>query len=150
MSAGKPVKAGVGAVIHRLAPGLDGLLGVTQVLLLRRQNCAGAGSWCVPGGRIDEDDVANWEDAIGRAAEREAMEETGLRVRALSHGRQMLSHMSSGEPWICVMVPCEVVSNDQPVNMEPDKCAEMGWFRLTCLPSPLFVGGPEALAFPSH
>jgi len=150
MSHGKRVGIGVGAVIHRLAPGLDGVMGVTQILMLRRRGVAGAGTWCVPGGRVDEDDVANWEDAIGRAAEREAAEEVGLRVRALPHGRKIISHMSDGEPWVCVMVPCEVLGPGEPVNMEPEKCAEMGWFRLTCLPSPLFVGGPEALTFPSH
>ena len=67
---GKPGKetprVAVGALVRR-----EG-----KVLLVRRGNPPQQGQWAVPGGSVD------WGETLQQAAEREVLEETGIRVRA--------------------------------------------------------------------
>jgi len=59
-------QAGVGAVVfHR-----------GRVLLVRRARAPNAGQWAIPGGRVA------WGESLRAAAEREVLEETGVRIRA--------------------------------------------------------------------
>jgi ADP-ribose pyrophosphatase len=59
-------RAAVGALVVRRG----------QVLLVRRRDPPNAGQWAVPGGRI------RLGETLQAAAEREVLEETGVRVRA--------------------------------------------------------------------
>lgn len=65
MSGAQP-QLGVGAIVER-----DG-----AVLLVRRGRAPNQGQWAIPGGRVQPG------ESLGAAAEREILEETGLRIRA--------------------------------------------------------------------
>lgn len=47
-----------------------------RVLLVRRAREPNRGQWAIPGGRLE------WGETLAQAAEREILEETGVRVRA--------------------------------------------------------------------
>lgn len=76
-------RVGVGAVVRR---------GDT-VLLVRRARAPCAGEWAIPGGKV------RWGEPMRVAAEREILEETGIRIRA---GRPIytfehIEHDATGE-----------------------------------------------------
>lgn len=120
------------------------------MLLLLRQGGAGDGTWAPPGGAVEPEDVAKGGDVLGEAARREAMEEVGIRVRPLPHGRVTVGHITDGQPWVCVHIPCEPVDDFEPRICEPTKAAALRWFPAADLPSPLFepANAPGALAWP--
>ena len=47
-----------------------------RVLLVKRKNAPSAGQWAIPGGRV------KWGETLKAAAEREVLEETGVRIEA--------------------------------------------------------------------
>ena len=59
-------RVGVGAVVFHDA----------RVLLVLRAQAPNADQWAIPGGRL------NWGESLQAAAEREILEETGVRIRA--------------------------------------------------------------------
>lgn len=62
----KGPQVGVGAIV----------LHEGRVLLVLRQRPPNAGQWAIPGGK------QHWGESLQQAAEREILEETGIRVRA--------------------------------------------------------------------
>ncbi|MGE4063645.1 MAG: NUDIX hydrolase [Rhodospirillaceae bacterium] len=62
---------GVGVVVVRRAAGR------VEVLLIRRGRPPRVGEWSIPGGRQE------WGETVRETAEREILEETGVRVRGL-------------------------------------------------------------------
>jgi 8-oxo-dGTP pyrophosphatase MutT (NUDIX family) len=83
-----------------LRPGVHGV----EVLLLERHRAIEfhGGDWVFPGGRVDPEDALPGEDLWGegparRAAARETLEETGLRIRAES--LVPLSHWTTPESY---------------------------------------------------
>ncbi len=65
------IQVGVGAIVLRRR-----LQGGLELLLVQRLKDPGKGSWAVPGGRM------KFGETLSSCAEREVLEETGLRVRA--------------------------------------------------------------------
>lgn len=104
-----------------------------RLLLLRRKNVHGEGSWSTPGGHLE------YGETPEACAAREALEETGvvvgdLRFRAITNdlfeplGRHyvtiwMEGTWLSGEPAVCA----------------PYEMSEVGWFPWDALPEPLFL-----------
>ena len=103
-----------------------------KIYLLKRAGSHGAGTWCVPGGWIDQG-----EDAKDAAA-RELKEETGIdeaHLRFVGY-----SNDKHPEGWTGISLWYEVTKrNKEPVIMEPDKATEDGWFPMHDLPEPLFA-----------
>jgi 8-oxo-dGTP diphosphatase len=116
-------QVGVAVVIER-----DG-----RVLLVKRKNAHGAGSWAVPGGHLEFGEMLE-ECAIRETREEVGIDISGVRFAAItndifpekgSHYITIWMHTASsvGEP--CIAAAREV--------------GEVGWFSWNALPTPLFL-----------
>jgi 8-oxo-dGTP diphosphatase len=100
------------------------------LLLGKRKNVYGAGTWGLPGGHLE-----TGETMVG-AAKRELMEETGLQANSYIFSN-FVNDISSGQHYIQVGFVVTDFSGE-PVIKEPKRCAEWHWFKLTDLPKELF------------
>lgn len=121
-------RVGCGAAIVR-----DG-----KILLIRRLRPPEAGCWSLTGGKVDPGE--RWEDSILREAE----EEVGLR---LTETRLLcvVNLMTDGQHWVSPVLLATAFEGEA-VNREPEKHAEIGWFALDDLPSPLSSAVVQAVA----
>lgn len=119
----KQVRVGVGAIVERGG----------KVLLLKRRNAHGHGSWGFPGGHLE------FGETPEAAARREVREETGLRVDGMKPaGFTNDFFRNEGKHYITLYLLCKK-ANGIPQVMEPEKCERLGWFGWNKLPKPLFL-----------
>ncbi|MDX3661194.1 NUDIX domain-containing protein [Streptomyces sp. ID05-26A] len=102
-----------------------------EVLLSRRRDTDPRfdGLWHLPSGKLDAG-----ESVLGGAA-REAAEEIGVVIEAgdLRHVHTVHATGTGVEPRLGLFF--EVLRwSGEPVNLEPAKCSELGWFGLGALP----------------
>jgi len=97
-----------------------------KLLLGKRKNIYGAGTWGLPGGHLETG------EAMKDSAARELMEETGL-TGELFEFSNMVNDRSRGEHYIQVGFIAKNV-NGEPKLREPDRCEEWGWFEFNNLP----------------
>ena len=112
-------RVGCGAAIVR-----DG-----RLLLIRRARPPEAGTWSLPGGKVDL-----WEP-VEAAVRREVAEEVGIvlgEVRLL----QVADLMADGQHWVAPTYLAERFEGE-PRILEPEKHTGLGWFDLGALPAPL-------------
>lgn len=119
---GRP-KVGLGVCIVK-----DG-----KVLLGKRLNAHGDGSWSFPGGHLEFGET--WEEC----AKRETMEETGLKI----HKPVFITCTNDVFPaekkhYITIYMKADWGSGE-PKVLEPDKMVKWEWFEWENLPSPLFI-----------
>ncbi len=90
-----------------------------------------AGTWEFPGGKVD------FGETLETAIVREFFEEYGM-VIELTELLTVANHIlpDEGQHWVSPTYLARHVSG-QPVILEPEKCAGIGWFRLDELPEPL-------------
>jgi 8-oxo-dGTP diphosphatase len=98
--------------------------GDNHILLGRR---ADNGLWADPGGKV------NPGESLGRAAIRELLEETGIKVAIEFMPRHIGSHSYGGFNVHFMLVKGWM---GFPRRMEPEKCLEWRWFRLSRTPAP--------------
>jgi 8-oxo-dGTP diphosphatase len=100
-----------------------------QALLLKRQNTGFSdGMWSVIAGRMDGG------EEVKAAAVREAQEEAGLILEESDLEVIGVLHRNSPDSeWIDFFLRVHSW-REEPVNMEPHKCAELRWFPLGSLP----------------
>jgi 8-oxo-dGTP diphosphatase len=100
-----------------------------QVLLLERANSGYMDGWfSVPAGHVDG------QETIWQAAQRELAEEVGVTITQEQSPSHVMHRMKENEE----RVDYFFIINDwpgEPVNAEPDKCAQVKWFELNHLPS---------------
>ncbi|MFC0550221.1 NUDIX domain-containing protein [Planotetraspora thailandica] len=114
-----------------------------RVLLGRRQGTGYAdGEWQImPSGHLEEG------ESVIEATAREAREELGVEVSGLTVAHVMHHRNPGGTARIGMFLVAETV-HGTPVNAEPHKCAELGWFPVDDLPSatvPYARAGVEAV-----
>jgi 8-oxo-dGTP diphosphatase len=121
-SEGKP-ETGVGVCLLR-----DG-----KVLLGKRKNSHGDGSWSFPGGHLEM--YESWE----KCAEREVLEETGLRLKnPVFAGVTNDIFIQEKKHYITIFIKAEYDSGQLELR-EPEKCSEWKWFPWDDLPELLFL-----------
>ena len=92
---------GVGAVVTRMRRD-----GCAELLVVQRQRDPGKGLYAVPGGKMEDG------ESLRQCAEREVLEETGLRIRAAERG----AYAFLVGDYVVVDVRAELVnSHDEPV-----------------------------------
>ncbi len=104
-----------------------------RVLLLKRKNVHGAGSWSTPGGHLE------FGETPEECARREAKEETDVniadvRFRAITND----VFEDIGRHYITIWMQAQYASGTPVVNAEYEM-SEVGWFARDALPEPLFL-----------
>ncbi len=102
-----------------------------QILLGKRKNCVGEGSWGLPGGHLEPN------EKLIEGAKRELKEELNIESDDLKF---VAITDDIGEDWhyIHVTFSLEQFLGEYSLN-EPDKCFEWRFFDLHHLPHPLFL-----------
>lgn len=115
-------KIGVGVCIIK-----DG-----RVLLGKRLNAHGQGTWAFPGGHLE------FGETIIECALREVSEETGLKITNIRRGPYTEDlFIAENKHYITLIMIADWLAGD-PAVLEPHKCEEWKWFEWNQLPSPLF------------
>ena len=120
---GRWVGVGVGALIVR----------DDEVLLLRRRNVHGDGTWSTPGGHVD------FGETLERCAAREVEEETGLvvgEVRFLAVTNDVMP--ADDRHYVTVWMRCDHAGGE-PRVAAAHEMSEVRWFPVDALPEPLFT-----------
>lgn len=115
-------KVGVGVIIVRNG----------KVLLGKRKNAHGEGSWCFPGGHMEAGET------LQATAKREVKEETGMSVISITNGPYTNDIFEKEDKHYITLYVIAEVEGD-PKVMEPEKCEEWEWFSWDALPKPLFI-----------
>ncbi|KAI3319717.1 nudix domain-containing protein [Xylariaceae sp. AK1471] len=93
-----------------------------ELITGKRAGSHGAGSWAFPGGHLE------MGESFFTCAERETLEETGLRVKAtkvVAVTNDVFD--ASSKHYVTMFVQCVMEDADaQPQTLEPDKCE--GWY----------------------
>ncbi len=104
-----------------------------HVLLIKRKNAHGEGSWSTPGGHLD------FGETPEECAIRETQEEVGITITNV-HFIALTNDIfeAYGKHYITLWMEAECLSGEPKVAAD-DEVAELGWFRWDFLPVPLFL-----------
>ncbi len=103
------------------------------VLLGKRKNSHGAGTWALPGGHLE------FNESIADCAAREVFEETALHIKNVQHAAFTNDvFVEEQKHYVTLFVTAEYDCGNLDVK-EPHKCERWAWFRWDELPSPLFL-----------
>ena len=104
-----------------------------RILLGKRKNAHGAGTWQLPGGHLE------FNESIEECARREVFEETGLAVGDLVRGPYTNDIFEDeGKHYVTLFVIARRWDGE-PVLKEPQKCERWEWFSWNDLPAPKFL-----------
>jgi 8-oxo-dGTP diphosphatase len=119
----KTPSVGVGVIIEK-----DG-----QVLLLKRKNVHGAGSWSTPGGHLE------YGESPEECAIREVKEETGVNIGDVKF-RAITNDFFEGSEkhYITIWMEGRHLSGKPFVNAA-NEASDVDWFAWDALPKPLFL-----------
>ncbi|CAF1852435.1 unnamed protein product [Brassica oleracea] len=108
-----------------------------SVLLGKRRSSIGNSTFALPGGHLE----FAGESFEGCAA-REVMEETGLEIekmKLLTVTNNVFKEAPKPSHYVTVFMRATLVDpNQDPENMEPEKCEGWDWYDWLNLPTPLF------------
>ena len=116
-------KIGVGVIIIKN----------NKILLGKRKNAHGNGSWNPPGGHLE------FGEKIEDCAKRETMEEARIKIKNLKMGPFTNDvFKKENKHYITLYVIADYASGQTKI-MEPKKCEKWEWFSWNNLPKPLFL-----------
>lgn len=124
-------KVGIGAIV---------LNSQGKVLLGRRKNAHGEGSWAFPGGHLEAG------ESFAGCARREVMEETGLEVAEFRCVGVTNDIFAENDKHYVTIFMMGKSGQGEPEIREPHKCEGWGWFSFDSLPRPLFLTIENLLA----
>jgi ADP-ribose pyrophosphatase YjhB (NUDIX family) len=110
-----------------------------RLLLIKRRKNPEAGYWGLPGGKVDP------SEDIEAAVRREIAEELGIEL-ALQRLLRLTQFVDagSGDLWVAPVLLASVRSGMPQIN-EPQALAELAWFALDRLPTPLTAATIQAM-----
>ena len=104
-----------------------------KVLLGKRKNSHGEGTWCFPGGHLE------FNEKIEECGKREVLEEAGIKIKNIKLGPFTNDiFKKEGKHYVTLFLISDYDSGKVRV-MEPDKFEKWGWFEWGKLPKPLFL-----------
>ena len=103
-----------------------------KVLLGKRKNAHGKGTWGFPGGHLEH------KEEIEDCAKREVMEESGIQIKNLKRVAFTNDFFSEDKHYVTLFIRSEYESGEVKL-MEPEKCEKWDWFEWNKLPKPLFL-----------
>jgi 8-oxo-dGTP diphosphatase len=104
-----------------------------KVLLGKRKNSHGSGTWQFPGGHLE------FNETIENCAKREVLEETGIKIKNIKLGPYTNDIFKQEQKhYITLFVISEYESGELELR-EPQKCEKWGWFEWNQLPQPSFL-----------
>ena len=115
-----------------------------QLLLLKRLNVHGAGTWSTPGGHLD------FGETPTACAIREVKEETGVditNVRFLGITNDIFK--AEGLHYITLWMAGDYLSGEPGINA-PGEMSQVGWFSINELPQNLFLPLSHLLSGQGH
>jgi 8-oxo-dGTP diphosphatase len=140
VDANHTVRVGVGVVVAR----------GEEVLMLKRHNAHGAGSWAPPGGHLD------YLESPAVCACREVREEAGVEIESPRLIDVTIDTFDDiGRHYVTLWLHARYSSGTAHVA-SPREVAAFGWFRWDALPQPFFlsfahlVGGAGLLGWRDH
>jgi 8-oxo-dGTP diphosphatase len=111
-----------------------------QVLLMKRRNSHGDGTWSNPGGHLE------YGEALEECAIRETQEETGVTIADVTF-RAITNDLFEAQEkhYITIWMEGRYVSGEPTINSQREM-SEVGWFSWNALPQPLFLPLENLLA----
>ena len=103
-----------------------------KLLLLKRKGAHGDGSWCAPGGHLENG------ESFAECAIREAEEEAGVKIDEIKVIGLTNDIFDAEKHYITIATIGKVISGE-PKIMEIDKATDIGWFEFDNLPKPMFL-----------
>ncbi|MFH1246845.1 MAG: NUDIX domain-containing protein [Candidatus Micrarchaeota archaeon] len=117
-------EVGIGVFVHNASG---------EVLIHKRKNIIGNGTWALPGGKLE------FNETIEQCAKREAKEECDVEIKNVKVlGITEDFFTVENRHFITIFVDSELASGEAKI-MEPEKASELSWVSLDNLPSPLFL-----------
>ena len=104
-----------------------------RVLLGKRKNSHGNGTWQFPGGHLE------YGESIEACARRELREETGLVIDELRIGPYTNDFFEKERKHYVTLFVIAGKTRGDVRNGEPDKCERWDWFPWSRLPEPRFL-----------
>lgn len=111
-----------------------------KVLVGKRKNIRGNGTWAFPGGHLE------FRESFEKCIKREVMEETGIKIKNIKF--QTLTndiHPKEKTHYVTLFFTSDYDSG-KVRNMEPEKCEGWEWVLWNKLPHPLFLPIKNLLA----
>jgi 8-oxo-dGTP diphosphatase len=104
-----------------------------RVLMGKRKNSHGEGSWQFPGGHLE------FRETPEDCARRELLEETGLVTNNFEKGKFTNSIFDKEDKHYITLFITTNWEEGEPEIKEPEKCEGWEWFEWENLPKPLFL-----------
>ncbi len=103
-----------------------------KILLLKRRGSHGEGTWALVGGHLE------FKESLEEGAIRETLEETGIKIK----NPELITITNDifekeDKHYITIFMKANI--EEEPKNIEPEKCEKLEWFSWENLPSPLFT-----------
>jgi len=104
-----------------------------KVLMGKRRNAHGDGSWSFPGGHLE------FNEAVEECGKREVLEETGITIKNIWPATFTNDIFpKERKHYVTLYLLSEYDAGEVRV-MEPEKCEQWQWFSWDNLPRPLFL-----------
>jgi 8-oxo-dGTP diphosphatase len=104
-----------------------------KVLLGKRKNSHGAGTWQFPGGHLE------FNESIEACARREVFEETGIKIKNIRLGPYTNDIFHEEQKHYITLFVIAKYDSGRLTLKEPEKCDAWNWFEWSHLPEPSFL-----------